>query len=135
MPIELRVETDPEDPGQLALQLADALNQASTKQADADAFDAAANAEMAKTRSLVDLIFQLRERRRAGITSTSRMDPWASYDVEAMEAQLSEARSNAKEFRKQSTAYKAEAERCRSQARSLQTRLQVANREWSRRSS
>lgn len=100
-----------DDPTYLAKLLAEAYTNASRRSHDVDTHRQAAQAERQKGNRLQDVIFQLRERKRKGITTyRSRMDPMRFYDLHRCEEQLQKHQEQAAELTKLADQYQQEAD-------------------------
>lgn len=127
--VRLEISRDrPEDsPSRLAFELAEALNTVSERRNDCELFKTSAAAERTKASQMQDVIFQLKERRRNNVVSTSRMDPLNEYDLDSCEAEFALLKARAQEMQEKSDTYDVEAKAAKLTADKLQRRLHEIN--------
>jgi hypothetical protein len=99
--IGLKVEEHrPEDdPGWLAIRLAEALHQVALSQRDASSFQNNVLSERQKALQIQQVIFELEERKRAKAPRRpSRMDPLNTYDLDTCKEELRQIKARNVEF-------------------------------------
>jgi hypothetical protein len=128
--IGLKVEEyrQSEDPGWLAIRMAEAMNGQSQHNQDADSLRSAVLAERQKALQLQAVIFQLEERKRSGAPpSTSRMDPLNTYDLDTCREELMGLKKRAQELQEQVNEHVVESERCKHESNRLQRKIRELN--------
>ena len=122
-------ETRPEERlEKLAIQLAEALDNASRLQLDGETYKTAAAAELQKARQLQDVIFQIKEREKNPPAKVSRMDPLAHYDLEDCQEQLKTLKERAVELQAMSDDFTQKANENRNEAQKLQIDIREAQK-------
>jgi hypothetical protein len=125
--VRLEVSITPEDPAKLAMQLAAAYEGALAGDAEAAAFDQQAVVEDAKATQLVELLDKLREYRSRPAPAGRRMDPMATYDVEALKDEIAVLCERAHDLRMRAAAARDVARKCRADVPMLQEKIARAN--------
>lgn len=98
MPIHFNVENTPEDPSKVALELAEAMQSEMLHKGEIQHYEVKVTAERSKFRDLGNLIFEVRKKRREGYVAVSRMDPWAEYDLDLLEADRLGCKNRIKQY-------------------------------------
>lgn len=117
-----------DDPAMLAERLAEALNGALLRQADAEAFHTQARAERQKATELQAVVLQLDERKRNPPARVRRMDALAMYDRDKCAADVVMLRERAVSLQKQGDEYAQDARSYREQAERLQSAIRNKRR-------
>lgn len=128
--IGLKVEEHrPEDdPGWLAIRLAEALHGASLSRRDAQAFKHSVLSERQKALQIQNIIFQLEERERAKAPPRpSRMDPLNTYDLDTCKEELRQIKERNVEFNEKASQHMADAERFEREANRYQKLIREAH--------
>lgn len=131
--IRIKVETiDPATPEDLATWMAESLQGAILKEQDALSRDASVLAERQKANQLQFVEMKLRERQReekrrarAGEPPLPRrrMEPYAEYVLEDVQAEIRQCRRRALAFEKDAQEFRATAEKLNNDAESYRLRL------------
>lgn len=128
--VRLLVEVAPEDPAQLAMELAEALQSEALYGADARTYDAQAAAERASVQSLMQVEIDVRERRRrerdGEVFKRRRMDPMAEYDLDAIKAEVQGSKDRVQKYAKIANEQRAKAAESKAKIPGLQRRIHVA---------
>ena len=98
--VYFKVEKTPEDPSKIAMELAEALQSQFLHESEIRHYTTQIELERGKLRELTNLIFEVRKRRADGYVSTSRMDPWAEYDLTMLEEERSGTKQRALKYGK-----------------------------------
>jgi len=97
--VGLKVETEPVvKPQDLAIQLVESIENASLHRNNAKAFREHSQYEGGKIRTLNDVLFQLKERKRNPPVKVSRMDPLGEYNVDMIHKEIQQAKERQIEF-------------------------------------
>lgn len=123
-PVRFKVEQLGHTAGDLARLLAEALQNASLKQNDADAYERQAASERVKIRDYNNILFQLKERKRNPPARVRRMDPLNEYDEEAVKEEVEMIKARHANFSTMAAEFKNAAEKARRDASGYQRRLQ-----------
>ena len=96
--ILLKVSVTPEDPSEVALELAEAMQSEITYEAEIRHYKRQIEQERMKLRDLMSLQIEVGKKREEGYTSTRRMDPWAEYDLDKIEDDLQDCKNRASKY-------------------------------------
>jgi hypothetical protein len=119
----------PEDaPERLAVRLAEVINGIANLQADVRALTGQADAERKKAKGLDAVIFQLRERERNPPAQVRRMDPLATYDMDACIEERDLYQRRAKDLQDQAARKEREKGNFQMEMVGIQSKLAVARR-------
>lgn len=94
----LKVEKTPEDPAKVAMELAEAMQSQFLHEGEIRHYTILVEQERVSLRALTQLIFDVRERRKSAYVAKRRMDPWAEYDLDSLEAERVETKTRATKY-------------------------------------
>jgi hypothetical protein len=126
--VGLKVEHEPTTtPGQLAIELAESMQNAINYRADAVAFREHSVFEAGKIRKLNTVLFQLKERERNPPEKISRMDPLGEYNLDMINEEIALAKARTKEFSDRASSRETEASAEDNKAVRLQREIRELN--------
>lgn len=126
--VYFKIEEAHEDPSQVAMELAEAMQSISLMEADIRHYTTQIEQERSRVRELNALVFDIRKKRAEGYVPKGRMDPYATYDLKAIEQDLKDSKDRAKTYGEIIKTQQQVIQKHQNNIPKIRARLQVANK-------